>query len=114
MNYLALSFLVVLCISTASSLKCYQCSSSDGNCEKDGNDCPLSALNRCLKLKVGDAVTKSCSTEALCDLMKFCDNKDDCTATCCSDDLCNASSTVTPAIVVTVVATLMAIAGFLL
>ncbi|KXJ05866.1 hypothetical protein AC249_AIPGENE27336 [Exaiptasia diaphana] len=91
------------------SIKCYQCSNSNGNCEKDNKECPSTIIkfDRCLKVKIGETVTKSCSTKLLCDGMKFCDGKNECTASCCDSDGCNASSTLAPMFVLVCVAAMV-------
>ncbi|XP_020895163.1 uncharacterized protein LOC110234147 isoform X1 [Exaiptasia diaphana] len=107
---IAAACLLLALLQPVLSIKCYVCTNTKGNCNENNKDCPSSSIikyDRCLKIKVGDVVTKSCSTKALCDVMKFCDGKSECKASCCDSDGCNASSALAPKFVLVCVAAMV-------
>ncbi|EDO46578.1 predicted protein [Nematostella vectensis] len=88
------------CVS-AYSIKCYVCTDEKANCNKNEVDCSVAgeSYKYCLKVKTGDAVTKSCAKQTQCDTFKStCDKSDGkCVAACCNDkDLCNSGLTTKP------------------
>ena len=110
--------LITLC--TAVCIECYECTNSDGNCKENKKDCnkTVSAVfvtfDRCFKITTGQKVSKGCTTKSFCDTKSFCKNiTETCTASCCDSDLCNASTTEAPTIILITVASLMTTLGFL-
>ncbi|KXJ17334.1 ly-6/neurotoxin-like protein 1 [Exaiptasia diaphana] len=114
--------LVVLAIAipAAVCIECYECTNSDGNCKENKKDCNKTMLavfatfDRCFKIKTGQKVSKGCTTKSYCETKSFCKNiTETCTASCCDSDLCNASTTEVPTIILITVALLVTASGIL-
>ncbi|PFX13879.1 uncharacterized protein LOC111345489 isoform X2 [Stylophora pistillata] len=120
-----LTFLVLV-VAPAVSLKCYTCIGSEDNCKKSKlEDNKPTYLNTCFladtclrywqKTKDNDAIVHSgCTTEDYCDAQKSaCDKAKDtlkdyqCAVGCCSDDGCNAGSSLTFSIILLAMCTFL-------
>ena len=98
----------------AAALKCFTCKGTDKSCGKrklEGNktfylQTCLAGFDRCMRTwtKDKDGVTEvfsSCAKQSLCEQAKErCeDNDQKCAVGCCSNDACNASSTIVISII---------------
>ncbi|XP_032219263.2 uncharacterized protein LOC5518644 [Nematostella vectensis] len=101
MKFAVLCLALLAVLPAAYSIKCYVCTDEKANCNKNEVDCSVAgeSYKYCLKVKTGDAVTKSCAKQTQCDTFKStCDKSDGkCVAACCNDkDLCNSGLTTKP------------------
>ncbi|OCT77264.1 ly6/PLAUR domain-containing protein 2 [Xenopus laevis] len=80
-----------LCAGTASSLKCYSCTSQSNNANcKTESSCNIYELfcrTNVVSSSTGLSITKSCATACVPS------STDSTTVSCCASDLCNVSGT---------------------